>query len=47
MAVVLHGESSDIAWRAGDMYLPFQLERKRTVFSKVDANVYCSILKVS
>ena len=26
-----------------DMYLPFNLERKRTFFSKVDAKICCSI----
>ena len=46
--MILHGESSNSAWRAllRDMYLPFHLEKKRTVFSKVDAKIRSSILKV-
>ena len=48
-SMILHGESSNIAWRAQvrDTYLPFHLERKRTensFFSKVDAKICCSIM---
>ena len=34
--MVLHGKSSNIASRARgrDVYLPFQLEKERTIFSK-------------
>ena len=30
-----------------DVYLSFQLEKQRTILSKVDVNISCSILKVS
>ena len=47
--MVLHGKSSNIAWRPqrGGMCPVVSAGKKRTVSLKVDAKLYCSILKVS
>ena len=49
IAVVLHGKSSNIAWRPqkGGICPVVSAGKKRTVSSKVNAKLYCSILKVS